>query len=66
MKIFSILVLLLLSTQVQAQKKVQEQSVDTLSIGKLIDNFSKYKQKEASYNLDQYECGTSNGSKGVF
>ena len=55
MKIFSLLVLLLLNTQVQAQKKVQVQSVDTLSISTLIDNFSKYKQKEASYNIDRYD-----------
>ena len=55
MRILSLLVLFLLGVQIQAQKRVQVQKVDTLSISKLIDNFNKYKLKEASYNINQYD-----------
>ena len=55
MRIFSLFVFLLLGIQMQAQKRVQVQKVDTLSISKLIDNFNKYKLKEASYSINQYD-----------
>ena len=55
MRTLSLLVFFLLGVQTQAQKRVQVQKVDSLSINKLIDNFSKYKLRETSYNLDQYD-----------